>query len=614
MSVCVNDVFLFQHVIHKVNYVVPAATTTLKLESISVGSPIQLHPVGSTVAKYNYAVPQVTYAHYPQYQVYHHHQAGPGGVQPTATAIYAAHQLHEHPVATATVHEIPHQHQQQQQQQQQHTAYAHQQPIYAHHPSAAIHYTVPASLVHAGQHNYQQQQQQQQQLPLSHTQAIHYQPQGPAGGQPAVPIVHQAPIATINQVHQAQQVYATQGQLTKYPLAAQSYYGAGGLPNQIYSTAPSYGDPDTLTNLANPTTPRFPTTSRRPSSRPVPGDIRPITEYEDDDDTGDDNDVNGEDGVQYRDEPAPASGTDRNSGRDEPCAKGPKKPGQPNGFNRNLYNMWRAYEVARTLLKASGASGTPSKPSTATTSTNDNTDRIQLIHPPGESDKKLKGKYYEGKYYGYYRHGRQDTGQDRGQMHAAASNGLAGKQLLSTVAAPVHLKSLVPVTTATSTQHHGNGISYTAFTQPSQAASIPLTAHLKPVPQSLLQAQPAYYNTPAASNVQQQQQQLLQQQPNLYYRTQLHQQQQQQQQQQAQHQQRLQIYPTAASPLQKAPLPYPHAQFNHPVPSQYAAYGYGPQQTPASGGLFQPQASVAKITYAQTGGVGGGRGSIYLLH
>uniref|UniRef100_A0A182MG51 Uncharacterized protein n=1 Tax=Anopheles culicifacies TaxID=139723 RepID=A0A182MG51_9DIPT len=385
------------HVIHKVNYVASASPTTLKLATVSEGSHLHLQPVSSVVTKYNYAVPQLTYAQYPQYQVYHHHQTSPGTGQPSA--IYAAHQLHEHPVATATVHEIAHQHQQQQ---QQHTAYAHQQPIYAHHP-AAIHYSVPASLVPAGQHNYQQQQQQ---LPLSHTQAIHYQT-NQAGAQPAVPIVHQAPIATINQVHQAQQVYATQGQLTKYPLAAQSYYGAGGLQqNQIYSTVPSYGDPDTLTNLVNPTTPRFLTTSRRPSTRPIPGDIRPITEYEDDDGSDDDN---SEDGVLYRDEPTISS--DRIPDKEDPCEKDGNKSGQPSAFNRNLYNMWRAYDVARTLLKASGASGGSSKPRSKPDSSS-NTDRIQLIHPPGESDKRLKGKYYEGKYYGYYRNGRQDSTAD----------------------------------------------------------------------------------------------------------------------------------------------------------------------------------------------------------
>ncbi|XP_061502458.1 ataxin-1 isoform X4 [Anopheles gambiae] len=401
-----------QHVIHKVNYVAPASTTTLKLATVSEGSHLHLQPVSSVVTKYNYAVPQLSYAHYPQYQVYHHNQPSPGTLQPTGTTIFAAHQLHDHPVAT--VHEIAHQHhpqqqqqqhQQQQHQQQQHTAYAHQQPIYAHHP-AAIHFTVPASVVHAGQHNYQQQQQ----LPLTHTQAIHYQA-NQAGGQPAVPIVHQAPIATINQVHQAQQVYAAQGQLTKYPLAAQSYYGAGGLQqNQIYSTVPSYGDPDTLTNLVNPTTPQFLTTPRRQSTRPIPGDIRPITEYDDDDDNGS-NDGNNEDGVLYRDESTDTG--DRNPARDEPCEKDGKKSAQPSAFNRNLYNMWRAYDVARTLLKASGASGAPAKPRSKP-DPNTNTDRIQLIHPPGESDKKLKGKYYEGKYNGYYRHGRQDAGDQHG--------------------------------------------------------------------------------------------------------------------------------------------------------------------------------------------------------
>uniref|UniRef100_A0A182K6G1 Uncharacterized protein n=1 Tax=Anopheles christyi TaxID=43041 RepID=A0A182K6G1_9DIPT len=579
------------HVIHKVNYVAPASTTSLKLATVSEGTHLHLQPVSTVVTKYNYAVQQLPYAHYPQYQVYHHNQANPGTLQPGATTIFTAHQLHEHPVAA--VHEIAHQHpqqqqqqqqqQQHQQQQQQHTAYAHQQPIYAHHP-AAIHYSVPASLVHAGQHNYQQQ------LPLSHTQAVHYQG-NQAGGQPAAPIVHQAPIATINQVHQAQQVYATQGQLTKYPLAPQSYYGAGGLQqNQIYSTVPSYGDPDTLTNLVNPTTPRFLTTSRRPPSRPIPGDIRPITEYDDDDDSN--NDGNNEDGVLYRDEPTDSG--DRNSDREEPCEKDSKKAGQPSAFNRNLYNMWRAYDVARTLLKASGASGASTKPR-AKPETNTDTDRIQLIHPPGESDKKLKGKYYEGKYYSYYRHGRQDIGDHHGDANRTP-------------------KSVPPTSSPSSS-------SYTALTQPSHAASIPLAAHLKPVPQSQLQTQPSYYNTVASTNVQQlQQQPTFQQQPNVYYRNQVQQQQQQQQQQQSQQQQqRIQIYSTAASPLQKTPLVYSAAsQFSHPVPSQYTTYAYAPPQhhSVGAGALFQPQASLGKITYAQNGGSAGagGRGSIYLLH
>ncbi|XP_058119725.1 protein couch potato-like [Anopheles coustani] len=409
-----------QHVtIHKVSYVEPArattTTTTLKLASASEG----LHHLSPLLAKYNYAVPQLTYTHYPQYQLvqHHHHQqqtSPVGGTLQPAT-IYATHTaLHEHPVAEIATHHQP-QHQQQ-------TAYAHQQPIYASHP-AAIHYSValPGQHNYAGQQQQQQQQpQQQQQHPLSHTQAIHYQQQavasGLAGQQPAVPIVHQAPIAAINQVHQAQQVYATQGQLTKYPLAGTSLYGAGGLQNQIYSTVPSYGDPDTLTNLANPepSTPsdaprRYPTV--RPVSRPsnVPNDIRPITEYEDDY-GGEGTDAAGVDNDLYRDEQppgrngAPAGGERVN----EPCDKDSKKSGQPSAFNRNLYNMWRAYDLGRALLKASGASGTTPKPRTKPPN-GDSTDRIQLIHPPGESDKKLKGKYYEGKYYAYNRAGRQET-------------------------------------------------------------------------------------------------------------------------------------------------------------------------------------------------------------
>ncbi|XP_053672074.1 methylcytosine dioxygenase TET-like [Anopheles nili] len=200
-------------------------------------------------------------------------------------------------------------------------------------------------------------------------------------------------------------------------------------------------------------------------------------------------------------------------------------------------------------------------------------------------------------------------------FHQHAAAGATGKQLLPTVATPVHLKSLVPVTTASTTQHHGNGLSYTAFTQPSHASAIPLAGQLKTIPQqSLLQTQPSYYNVAASTNVQQQQQQ--QQHIPVYYRSQAQQQQQQQQQQQVQQQtQRLQVYPTATSPLQKTPLVYTAGQFAHPVPSQYAAYAYGSHQPAA--GLFQPQGAFGKITYAPNGaaaGSGGRGGSIYLLH
>ncbi|XP_049532194.1 protein tweety-like isoform X1 [Anopheles darlingi] len=381
------------------------------------GHILQAASVHAAAPQYNYAaVPQLTYTHYPQYQLYHPQQQ-----QQQSTGL-----THEyaHPIA-ATIHEQQLPHHQQQQQQQQQTAYAHQQPIYAHHPATAIHYAVPATLV-SGQHNYHgqqqlQQQQQQQQYPLTHTQAIHYQ-QAAVGGQPSVPIVHQAPIATINQVHQAQQIYAAHGQLSKYPVSGQPLvYGAGGLQqNQIYSTAPSYGDPDTLTNLAlpDPTVPSTPRTNRPqspPSSRPFPGDVRPITEYEDD---GESDDGTGNDDL-YRDEQQqPATGptdddgdrrTDLSFDPEEPCDKDAKRPGG-SAFNRNLYNMWRAYGVARTLLHASGAAaaGSGRTPKGKDKPAKGNTDRIQLIHPPGESDKTLKGKYYRGKYYGYSRQSRQD--------------------------------------------------------------------------------------------------------------------------------------------------------------------------------------------------------------
>ncbi|XP_035781304.1 protein couch potato-like [Anopheles albimanus] len=690
------------------------------------GHILQAASVAAT-PQYNYAaVPQLTYTHYPQYQLYHqqqHHH--PQQQQQQSTGL-----THEyaHPIA-ATIHELA--------QQQQQTAYAHQQPIYAHHPATAIHYAVPATLV-SGQHNYhgqqqhQHQQQQQQQYPLTHTQAIHYQQAVAGGGQPSVPIVHQAPIATINQVHQAQQIYAAQGQLTKYPVSGQSLvYGAGGLqqqqqqqqqhhPNQIYSTAPSYGDPDTLTNLALPD-PTVPSTrpfslGRRPVTRPTPtrpfpADVRPITEYEDDVD-GDDG--NGNDDL-YRDEQQPPTGstqpyddrrTDLSFDPEEPCDKDAKRPGS--AFNRNLYNMWRAYSVARTLLQASGSAGSGTskgkdKPAKG------NTDRIQLIHPPGESDKTLKGKYYRGKYYEYNRQSRQDglvedaekeeqkqsrrrptegnrrpksattaaaaavaspkslptfplfwselrnvdrrcfaqpftlfihhpcrcesrsvmyelicmfsdssTGfqHQQQQQHRPAGSSPVGGQILPTIATPTHLqlKPLLPVTTASTTQHHSNGISYSTFTHPG-------LAQLRPVsPQGVLQTQPVYYNAAAFNSQQQQQQQ--QQQSTTYLRTPIQLQQQQQQQQQ----QRVPVYSTVATPLQKS------GQFSHPVP-QYPAYAFGQQSTAAgliSGGPLyhhhqqqQPSAaSSARLTYANvptvniggTVGAGGGRGSIYLLH
>ncbi|XP_052863544.1 uncharacterized protein LOC128270178 [Anopheles cruzii] len=599
--------------------------------------------------QYNYAsaVPQLTYAHYPQYQLYHNqhqqqHQQGTGQL------------THDYHPAT-TLHELP----------QQQTAYAHQQPIYAHHPATTIHYS--AIPLVSGQPNYQgqhhQHQQQQQQYPLTHTQAIHYQPA--AGGQPSVPIVHQAPIATINQVHQAHQLYAAQGQLAKYPLPAHSVYGAGGgvpaVQNQIYSTAPSYGDPDTLTNLANPSVPSTPRYLPRPrptAARPYTGDIRPIAEYEDDeegDDGGTENDL-------YRDEQQPTDRPDYDRPAlsfdpEEPCEKD-LKTGGPGSFNRNLYNMWRAYGVARTLLQASGAGSTPPRVKSRPPAKDGSTDRIHLIHPPAESDKKLKGKYYRGKYYGYgySRQGRRDDQHDQGnrrpkslqtgpppapqssaspssspsagspdqelgtyyqqqqQQRSAAGGSVVAGQILPTAATPAHLKQLVPVTTATTTHHHGNGISYSTFTQPGTGAAFQGQTKA----QSVLQTQPVYYNTL--------------QQPATYFRQPVAVPAQQQQHP------RVQVFSTVATPtVQKTAGPlFAGTQFSHPVPP-YPAYTFGHQAHQGAAGLIsgaaagptlyhQQQhqqsaaASAGKLAYlpspVNVGGLvaGGGRGSIYLLH
>ncbi|XP_050091166.1 putative uncharacterized protein DDB_G0282129 [Anopheles aquasalis] len=211
--------------------------------------------------------------------------------------------------------------------------------------------------------------------------------------------------------------------------------------------------------------------------------------------------------------------------------------------------------------------------------------------------------------------------QQQHQQHRPAGSSPVGSQILPTIATPAHLqlKPLLPVTTtASTTQHHSNGISYSTFTHPG-------LAHLRPVnPQGVLQTQPVYYNT-VASNSQQQQQQQQQQQSATYLRTPIQLQQQQQQ--------RVPVYSTVATPLQKL------SQFSHPVP-QYPAYAFGQQSTGAAGlisggSLYhhhhqqqqQQQPSAAsnaqRLTYTNVptvniggsvGGGVGGRGSIYLLH
>ncbi|XP_058823999.1 putative mediator of RNA polymerase II transcription subunit 26 [Topomyia yanbarensis] len=214
-----------QTVYHKINYVAPNSA----LKVATYAAPVH-YEYAPTLAKYNYAaasIPQYQYAHYPQYQVYQHHQT------PTGTYITTAVQQ----AATAFHH----------QQQQPATIYA------AHQPAAAtIHYTLTAAqpLIH------QQQQQHQQNyhpsLQSHHSQTpgpttFHYQQQqhpGTAtlvGVQPQVPVVHQAPIAAINQVHQANQLYAAQAQLAKYPVPTGSpIYGAAPTSNQIYHQPTNY--------------------------------------------------------------------------------------------------------------------------------------------------------------------------------------------------------------------------------------------------------------------------------------------------------------------------------------------------------------------------------------
>ncbi|XP_062553992.1 serine/threonine-protein kinase Wnk-like [Armigeres subalbatus] len=212
-----------QTVYHKINYVAP--NSALKVATFAAApAHYEYGPaVAPTLTKslqYNYAaaVPQYQYAHFPQtIQVYQHHHHAPGA---TATIITndAGHVQYLH-----------HPQQQHQQHQQAATIYT------AHQPAAAVHYTLTQPAV---QHNYQHQAVvgQQAQAGTIHYHHAQQQQQQPhqttfVGVQPAVPVVHQAPIAAINQVHQANQVIATQAQLVKYP--ASPIY-ATGLQNQLY--------------------------------------------------------------------------------------------------------------------------------------------------------------------------------------------------------------------------------------------------------------------------------------------------------------------------------------------------------------------------------------------
>nr|XP_029723221.1 LOW QUALITY PROTEIN: transcriptional regulator EFH1-like [Aedes albopictus] len=419
----------FQAVFHKINYVAPnsalkVATFASSVAAAAAPAHYEYGPaVAPTLTKYNYAaaaVPQYHYAHYPQ----------------TIQTIYQHHHPQQAPAATATIitnaagHQLQYVHHHPQQHQQAATIYT------AHQPAAAVHYTLtqPATL----QHHYQPQSavvgQQAAQAGTIH---YHHHPQQQqaqqttfVGVQPSVPVVHQAPIAAINQVHQANQVIATQAQLVKYPVpSASPIYATNSVQNHLYQQhSANYGP------------------------YPVP---------------------------------------------------------------------------------------------------------------------------------------------------------VAAKQFLSTVATPTvatpaHIKQLIPVTTATTTQHHGKGVSYSTFTQQANAASLG--------PQ---QNQSPYYNTAIV-------------QPHQYQQQQPQSQIQQQQQQPT----RFQVYSTVATPLHKPAVLYAAHQYAQPsIPaaiyataaSPFQQFQHQPQQSPAAfhyGGsqLFHPQpplqqqqqqlqqqqqpyAQLAKITY-----------------
>ncbi|XP_021706381.1 mediator of RNA polymerase II transcription subunit 15-like [Aedes aegypti] len=389
-------------VFHKINYVAP--NSALKVATFSAApAHYEYGPaVAPTLTKYNYAaaVPQqYQYAHYPHQtiQVYQHHHP------------------HQAPAATATIitnaaGQLQYLHHPQQQAA---TIYT------AHQPAAAVHYTLTQPAV-------QQSVGQQAQAGTIHYHHAH-QPQHPqqttfVGVQPSVPVVHQAPIAAINQVHQANQVIAAQAQLVKYPLPTAS---------PIYAT---------------------------------------------------------------------------------------------NAVQNHLYQQQSAN-------------------------------------------------------YGSY------------------AVPVAAKQYLSTVASPTvatpsHIKQLIPVTTATTTQHHGKGVSYSTFTQQANPASL---GHQ--------QNQSPYYNTVIAQQYQQQQQQ----------------QSQAQQQQQQPPAARFQVYSTLATPLQKPQVLYaahqyaqpsipaaiyataasPFQQFQHQPQSSYPHYGsqFFHPQPPQHQQQLQPYAQLAKIAY-----------------
>lgn len=156
---------------------------------------------------------------------------------------------------------------------------------------------------------------------------------------------------------------------------------------------PFLGDPDTLTNFGingQNVPPQIggDRNGIKPYNRKT--NIKPVVEYEYD-----------------RDQPIDReSQSPSDDDAEEPCEEFKPEKKKDSTFNRNLYNLWRTYGVASALLNASNRQ--KEKEEQKNKKGNDeNTDRIQLIHPPSEDDKKLKpakGKSSGRKYNYYYDH------------------------------------------------------------------------------------------------------------------------------------------------------------------------------------------------------------------
>ncbi|XP_039430451.1 uncharacterized protein LOC120413610 [Culex pipiens pallens] len=218
-----------QTIYHKINYVAPGST--LKVATYAAAAPAHYEYAAAVpgLTKYQYAAaaayPQYQYAAYPQqHQIQHQQQQQ----QQPQYQVYQHHQTVQLPAASAIISTAPHPHQTVA------TLPAHQiQPgttIYAAHQPAAFHYTLtqPAQQ----QHNYQQQQS------AGHAGTFTYHQ--------AVPVVHQAPIAAIGQVHHHQQQQQQQQQVVanQYPVvptaASPLYATASTSPNQFYHQPTNY--------------------------------------------------------------------------------------------------------------------------------------------------------------------------------------------------------------------------------------------------------------------------------------------------------------------------------------------------------------------------------------